>query len=214
MLTSPKPGKICTEDAALTDDTIEPHGMMTTTPADDEFWKRQFELAGNTRAWWFDRANALHTAADVLDGFSGTIDEELRQGSGERKVTRHQYERLNVQGVSPMLRAMAMECLLKALWLQHCGPLAKDGKYSGPTHHRLNELAKTISEKSNLQFSDRELELLKIVSRWIFSGRYPIPGKADALAARQVWRGDPFKELGALRKKLEAAIGIEMRFEG
>lgn len=127
-----------------------------------------------------------------------------------------------------MLRAMATECLLKALWLKHGGKLAKNGKYLGvlkKNEHDLHKLAKAVSEKSKSEivFTKRELDLLEQASYWIFSGRYPIQ-KAysylvpfsrpdETLAPHQFWRGDPVEELGVLTAKLQTAWGIDMKFQ-
>ena len=91
---------------------------------DPDFWKRQFELPGNLPAAWFLSASDLLTAADVLDHFAGDIRGEIR----ETKMTRRRLERMSVVKISAMLRAMATECLLKALWLKHRGRLAEGGR--------------------------------------------------------------------------------------
>ena len=70
----------------------------------------------------------LLTAADVLDRFKGDIRGEILKDS-EQGMTQLQHERMSVFKIIAMLRAMATECLLKALWLKHGGKLAKDGKY-------------------------------------------------------------------------------------
>ncbi len=199
--------------------------------SDRDFWKSQFEKGGNLPLSWFLSAFALLTAADVLDGFSGDIPGEIVQAmhSGrqdELKMTRRRAERMEADKVSHMLRAMATECLLKALWLKHGGILAKDGRYVGvlkKKEHRLDELAKAVSRKSQVIFTGRELELLEQASYWITSGRYPIQreysylvplSKRDGtVAPRQFWRGDPVEELQALIAKLQKALGIEITFE-
>lgn len=199
--------------------------------SDHDFWKRQFETGGNLPRCWFGSAFDLLTAADVLDRFKGDlrgeIIETMRSGRHEEpKMTRRRWERMSVETVSPMLRAMAIECLLKALWLKHGGMLAKDGRYVGVSkknEHRLHDLAKAVSQKGYIVFTKRELELLEQASYWITSGRYPIQSEYSylvpfrrpdgTLAARQHWRGDPREELKVLTAKLQTALGIEMKFE-
>ena len=114
-----------------------------------------------------------------------------------------------------MLRAMATECLLKALWIKHGGRLAEDGRYIGvlkKKEHRLRELGKAVSQKSNIAFTKRELDLLERASDWIISGRYPIQTKYS-LPPRQPWRGDPIEDLKVLTAKLQTALDIEMKFQ-
>jgi hypothetical protein len=199
--------------------------------ADHEFWKRQFDTGGNLPGSWFGSAFDLLTAADVLDRFKGDLRGEILQGMDscrhdELKMTRLLWERMGVVKVSAMLRSMATECLLKALWLKHGGTLAADGRYVGvlkKKEHRLHELAKAVSQKSHVVFTQRELDLLELVSYWIISGRYPIQREYShlvpfsrpdgTLAAHQYWRGDPVEELRVLTAKLQTALGIEMKFQ-
>ena len=135
---------------------------------------------------------------------------------------------MSVDKVSHMLRAMATECLLKALWLKHGGKLAENGRYVGvmkKNEHRLHDLVEAVSQKGQINFTKRELDLLEQASYWILTGRYPIQKDYFSLALskrpdgtvapKQYWRGDapPLKELGVLIAKLQTALGFEMRFE-
>ena len=199
--------------------------------SDRDFWKGQFETGGNLPGSWFGSAFDLLTAADVLDHFirdiHGEILEAMRSGRHHKlQMTRRRFERMSVDKVSHMLRAMATECLLKALWLKEGGMLAKDGRYVGvlkKNEHRLHELAKAVSRKGQIIFTKRELELLEQVSYWITSGRYPIQREFShlvpfsrpdgTLAPHQFWRGDPLEELRVLIAKLQTALGIEMKFQ-
>ncbi|MBI5673767.1 MAG: hypothetical protein HZC50_11135 [Nitrospirae bacterium] len=148
--------------------------------SDDEFWKSRFDLAGNFPFDWSNSAYDLLTSANVLDRFRGDYRRELLEDTSKTGgIQRSLFERMSVVGVSAMLRAMATECLLKALWVKYGGTLVKDGKYLGvlenkSREHQLNELAKAVSTKGDIQFTDRELKLLEYVSYWIMSGRYPI----------------------------------------
>lgn len=198
--------------------------------SDDEFWKSRFDLAGNFPFDWSNSAYDLLTSANVLDRFRGDYRRELLEDTSKTGgIQRSLFERMSVVGVSAMLRAMATECLLKALWVKYGGTLVKDGKYLGvlenkSREHQLNELAKAVSTKGDIQFTDRELKLLEYVSYWIMSGRYPIqkqykylvpfkkPG--GSVGSSMSWTdGDPFEELRALIIKIQAALGMELKFE-
>src|SRR5438105_3585803 len=112
---------------------------------DDEFWKRQFDLGGNLPGPWFDSAFGLLTAGDVLGQFTGDLTREtteaMKEGDWQAlKMTRRRYERTSVRRVVAMLRAMAVECLLKALWVKNGGKLAEDGRYKGVMRGKEHQL--------------------------------------------------------------------------
>lgn len=178
----------------------------------EEFWNRQFDIGGNEPAWWFTTAFSLRTAADVLESFQGPLMSQVKT-----KVTRSDYEQQSIKRVHAMLLAMAMECLLKALWLKYGGTLAKGGKYiriPSAKDHRLDQLAVAVSLKGDINFPPQELELLERASFWITSGRYPIPRKSrDNLARQKPLIGDPFAGLRTLIQKLERELGSKMNFD-
>lgn len=199
--------------------------------SDHEFWKGQFDTGGNQPFMWFDSAFGLLTAADVLDRFKGDLRGEAMEATDsdrhhELKMTRLWYERMSVVGVSAMLRAMAVECLLKALWPKYGGKLADSGRYIGAmkkNEHHLHKLAKVVSQEGHIDFTEQELGLLEQASYWIVSGRYPIQKEYSylvpfdrpdgTLAPKQFWKGDPIKELRALTEKLLATLDIKIKFQ-
>ena len=92
-------------------------------------------------------------------------------------VGAHVPDQGKIFGIIKMLRAMALECLFKALWLKKGGKLAKDGKYvkiPGTNDHNLLSLADRVSEKCGLSINSDDRELLKRLSLSISRGRYPI----------------------------------------
>lgn len=172
---------------------------------------------------WWDSACSLLVGAEVLDKFSGNTLVEMKSGG---PLTPQLWERMSVAKVSCMLRAMATECLLKALWLKHGGTLTKDGKYVGllkDKEHRLDALANALSKKGQVSFTTHELKLLEQASFWITSGRYPIQKDFQylvpfrrpdgTLAPAQFWKGNPVQELRLLINKLQTALDIKMKFE-
>jgi hypothetical protein len=197
------------------------------TSSDEEFWKEQYDTGGNHPGVWFSKACSLLTAADVLDKFAGNCHKAIAENAmtGHSSIPKSISDRMDCASVSPMLHAMATECLLKALWLRHGGMLTSDGKYVGilkKNEHALDKLALAISEKGNIPFSDREFALLKQASYWISSGRYPVQKshkylvphthEDGSIAPSQFWRGDPHKELNTLVEKLKDELGIKTRF--
>jgi len=178
----------------------------------DEFWNRQFDVGGNIPGLWFDVAFSLRTAADVLERFKGPHMFEFKAN-----VRRSDYKKQSVARVQPMLLAMATECLLKALWLKYGGILAEGGTYHPipkAPNHRLDLLAKAVSEKGDIKFTREEIELLERASFWISSGRYPIPTKSrDNLARQTALIVDPVAALRTLTEKLERELGCKMNFD-
>jgi hypothetical protein len=80
-----------------------------------------------------------------------------------------------------MLDGMAIECLLKAVWVKRGNKLAKDGKYlevPGAGAHDLVQLAGAIK----LTLSNLEKDTLRRLSHFIeYGGRYPLPKEAEKL---------------------------------
>jgi hypothetical protein len=191
------------------------------------FWRKQFELGGNSVERWADKAYGLATAAKVLESFQGAIyDELMAQERGQRALTEAEYQRTSVSGVSAMLRAMAAECFLKALWLKQGNTLAKNGAYTkilNGNEHRLHELASAVAGGGAITFDADELKPLEFVSNWIVVGRYPIPRSFMQMSVlerdptgrpvqRQAWIGEPEKQLCTLLEKLEREVGVTYSF--
>lgn len=80
-----------------------------------------------------------------------------------------------------MLSGMAIECLLKALWVKQGHDIVAGGKYvavPGARDHDLVQL--TVAVKVDL--SDLETDLLRRLSHFLeYGGRYPVPKNAEKL---------------------------------
>ena len=76
---------------------------------------------------------------------------------------------------------MAVECLLKALWVARGHPLAVNGTYKGipnAQEHDLERLAAAL----DLELSALERDVLRRLSAFIqYGGRYPVPKHATEL---------------------------------
>lgn len=87
------------------------------------------------------------------------------------------FDELRITGVILMLRSMALECLLKALYVKHCGPLAVSGRYKRITknnEHDLEQLAKLVSDAKPLGLSDQQVDYLRRAALNTIRGRYPV----------------------------------------
>jgi len=85
-----------------------------------------------------------------------------------------------------MLRGMAVENLMKAVWLKRGNQLVTSGSYlgvPGAAEHNLLQLADVLQ----LSLTPDERHLLKRLSHFIeYAGRYPIPKRADKLRLEAV----------------------------
>ena len=135
--------------------------------------------AGNMPETWRSCAGDLLAAAAVL--------RENRES-----VTRGPEPAPDAWRTHPselMLSGMAIECLLKALWVKQGHNLVGDGKYvsiTGAGDHDLVQLAGVLE----LTLSDLEKDVLRRLSHFIeYGGRYPVPKNAERLQLTTSPRG-------------------------
>lgn len=134
---------------------------------------QSFDDIGNNYREWVFTADELLTANRFLCEHSYHLSPDW----GSMDEHPPTFDELRITGVILMLRAMAVECLLKALWLKSGEQLASDGKYRsipGTKDHDLITLADKVSKKIPLVFSADESDFIRRLSRNIVSGRYPI----------------------------------------
>ncbi len=110
---------------------------------------------------------------------AGTVLRERRARGNRSSAGRpNQWE---IHPVELMLNGMAIECLLKALWVKRGHNLAKDGKYKRVPRagaHDLVQLAGVLE----LTLSTLEKDVLRRLSHFIeYGGRYPVPKDAEKL---------------------------------
>jgi ribosomal protein S10 len=139
----------------------------------------QHTWVGNSPDAWRSCASDLLAAAAVL--------RERRESISPGTVPLPNVWRLHP--VELMLDGMAIECLLKALWVKRGHKLAKDGAYvrvpqAGP--HDLVQLAGVLQ----LPLSHLEKDVLRRLSHFIeYRGRYPVPKDAEKLQLTRTPRG-------------------------
>ena len=136
--------------------------------------KRQidnFNRVANERVSWALCGHSLITSSQILFSEYDKVDlDKLNTGDPLPPAG-------TIFDVVKMLRAMALECYLKALWVKSGGTLATDGKYitiPGTSNHDLLTLIDSLSDKVDLAISIEDLHLLKRLSLSISGGRYPI----------------------------------------
>ena len=128
----------------------------------------RFDKVGNAPEFWRRRAKELLSSSDaLLDLWNAAIECDP-----PRPRDALDYDRPAI-----MLRAMAAECLLKALAVERGMILARGGRYvriPGVRNHDLLGLAKVLG----FDLSAHEVAVLRHLSRFITAGRYPM---------QQVW---------------------------
>lgn len=163
-----------------------------------------YDARGNSAAAWWWCGKNLFFAADVLRE-RWVADLDALPLERQAAVTRTS---LAVHGPMLMLRACAMECLLKALCLDNGHRLAERGTYKSPTKrsHSLIQLAKL----TRLALDTQEEALLAKLELWVTAGRYPIETSWQATypAPRPVddptlsWSPTDERALAGLRDRL------------
>ncbi len=145
---------------------------MTKYPSDQDQIEN-YDVIGNLPVAWLREARILLACSANLAKDCSFLKDTF----GADSVAAVHSAELETFGVVQMLRGMALECLLKGLWLKAGGTLASDGLYRKipeTRDHDLVSIAKIVSRKSHLEITDPEVDLLRRLSVAIFSGRYPI----------------------------------------
>jgi hypothetical protein len=155
--------------------------LMTEHPEDNLTPKELFDQIGNDPSQWSARAEALLTAAEVLDSqFSQTPKDNFDEF----------WEFFKLHSISMMLKGMATECLLKAIWISRISHLVTNGKYRqipGTKRHDLLSLIEAIEAHFDLGLSRDETEILPVLSNAIVIGRYPINTSISKRPSKPSW---------------------------
>jgi hypothetical protein len=156
---------------------------MTNDIHDNASPSEWFESIGNDPISWALKAEALLTSADVLD----KQFPEVPQDEDDLDAF---YEFFKLHQVAMMLKGMAIECLLKSIWIARISPLVVEGKFRsipGTKNHDLLSLVTALEEHINLNLSREESELLSVLSHAITSGRYPISKSLSTRPTKPDW---------------------------
>jgi len=105
-----------------------------------------------------------------------------------------------------MLKGMAVECLLKAMWVKRGNVLVADGRYCrvpGARDHDLPQLAAAV----NFNVNSTEVAVLCRLSLFIAAGRYPIPKSAATFGeAGTTWSSSDEGVFDELAHRLNALL--------
>lgn len=138
-----------------------------------------FDKVGNDWRFWLSQAEGLLSASELLNINCGNPPKpsDKPRDRDYKKV----WDYIKIHMVVRMLRGMAIECLLKAIWLKGGGTLAHKGEYRsilGTRDHDLYSLATKVSESTELGLTTEEMKILSRLSFAITAGRYPIQKSA------------------------------------
>jgi len=131
---------------------------------DDAALRARFDTTGNApHAWRWRAAELFQASHNLYKQFYDAIEFDPPRPP----------EALELSGPALMLRAMAVECLLKALALDNGSLLARDGQYQKLPRVREHDLLR-LARAVRIDLSHAEEGLLRLLSRHITAGRYPI----------------------------------------
>jgi hypothetical protein len=130
---------------------------------------KKYEDLGNSIFEWVYISDNLIESANILRKESYHWSGKFREMPDFRSY--------RICDVVTMLYAMAIECLLKSLWLLSGNKLIKNGTFvgvNGNTSHHLPSLAKSIEKTGIINFTKKDYKILEELSINITSGRYPV----------------------------------------
>ncbi len=156
--------------------------MMDDIDIDDNVSPQElFERTGNDPSAWVCRSEALLTSAGVLGAQYPDVPRDDPDAF---------WEFFKLHTVGMMLKGMAIECLLKAVWTACVSSLVAEGKFQsipGTKDHDLLSLVTAIEEHVDIGLSKEEVELLPVLSSAITSGRYPVRKNLNARPTKPEW---------------------------
>jgi len=169
---------------------------MSIIPSTPEEEAQQHDRAGNDPKNWIRKADELQAGARILTSHCWTLNRPPNEVPGP---TDPNDDEAKIFLIIHMLHAMAIECLLKGLWVGSGNSLAKGGEYQkvpGTNDHDLRSLADVIAKRIGISFSDDERVFLKRWSFLIIAGRYPVQKKSTALDSMPRPKGSGGKSKG------------------
>jgi hypothetical protein len=166
-----------------------------------DFWCWAFESSGRNPLSW------QASAKDLFEGAEAVKD----------RVPTYTGLMPTLASVQALLLGLALECLLKALWIKSRKAwldehkefsLTRDGKYIGIPKVKDHDLL-AIANAANLKATAKERAVLGRLSGFVlFAGRYPIAKTVDLTRPRRTGRG-PKTARGYITMS-ELAIGEDL----
>lgn len=142
---------------------------------DKEFVHASHALVANFSWTWMISARQLLNSASILRSKLAMFGPDGALPTDPGKL----LAELGVWPVVLMLRGMAVECWLRALWTGAGNRVAANGQIFDLKTHDLEALAKAVLPKA-VGLSADQLQILKMLSVAIELGRYPVVRKEKA----------------------------------
>lgn len=175
-----------------------------------EWQIKNFDTVANMSAIWQMCADELLISSQILYAKFSSVDvNDIKVGNvipPEGRTFR----------IIKMLRAMALECLFKALWIKSGEILAINGKYkkiSGTNDHNLVSLADKVLSKFAIKINGEERDILKRLSLDVTGGRYPIHKSWEATMIQSLFgggKGPPTYWISGKDEKLFSVIVVKL----
>lgn len=132
----------------------------------------RYDNLANSPTRWRNRAESLLTSSELLASHSRLFD----QSTTFEELPPMNSVDVQVMPIVLMLRAMAIECLFKSMWLQLGEVLTIDGKYIGIPNipdHDLLKLATAVLPRHSINLEEADSDMIMRLSFYIMRGRYP-----------------------------------------
>lgn len=178
--------------------------------ASEIFWQDQYERIGNMARAWRLASDDLLIAADIL------LAERDRAMATLPKAGRRVPRALRVGAVALMLRACAVEALLKARAVRRGHKFAVKGKFiPAPGSGRGHDLV-GLAQASRFTLSGVEMDLLGRLAPFLETGRYPIPKTWNAAlrhhppagwVSRSIWSSADDPTFRGIVRRLRRSAG-------
>lgn len=136
----------------------------------DQTPEEYHEALGNDIEQWLLRAEDLHRSGELLY-------ERIGSPPVHSANINDVWEWFSIHDIGRMLRGMALECLIKAMWLALGEVLVKDGRFVGIPQtkgHDLYAMYVNACPDHESVLSQEEKKLLARLSYAIVNARYPI----------------------------------------
>ena len=131
-----------------------------------------FDDLANSPYFWKEKALDLLMASKILRQAEESYEMEIDGEKVKVPFLRSYWPKI-------MIRAFALECLIKALWLKNGNILYQGEKYVGIDGMKLHHLSKMF-EAVGIILSDEKRNLLDRLSAVsVADGRYPFPSKKN-----------------------------------
>lgn len=144
------------------------------------FYDKQFELGKQALTLWALTARRLRRSADLVFAQHESDLKALFEGTSPLDL-----DNLELAGCATLLYGLAMENLLKAIFLQVTKKPIINGKFPFPSKDGHDQVL--IAKGASLKLSVQEEDMLSRLTAFVrWAGRYPIPRYPESMQLKQI----------------------------